>query len=346
VRVVESTVRSGAVTLAVGFLLALALVRCQGESSFVLAPIDAGLPDPRYEAVCAAWARSRCACNVSFWVDTAQCIARETITCELLADDPNVPFDAAQVAACAEPDGGCFEGYDEYCIGPGRGRLGETCMRDEACESGYCALGFDPTSGAASPCGTCQLFPCKDGCPIGMSCVIKADGTGMCVGAVGGPGTPCASPNDCDVYSYCGPTGVCMKLPTIGQPCGRLAMGLPCGGPNLYCDDTGSPGRTPSNTCLEYSSGFAGYGHPCGLVPDTSPDASAGAMEETICQGAAACNLTGGGDHPSGICLAPAADGALCDDNQELGCLPPAQCIGNRCLFPSMSLCGGGASGH
>jgi hypothetical protein len=304
-------------------LLALGLVRCEGESSFVLPAVDAGVPNAQYEAVCSAWARSRCACTGFLeWVDSSQCIARETIDCELLAADPNVPFDAARVAACPEPDeGGCFAGYDEYCIGAGRGGLGDPCLRSEACASGYCAQGFDPVSGATSLCGTCQLFPCKGGCPSRMSCLIDPSGSASCVPSVGLPGDRCAGPNDCDPLSYCAPTGMCTALPTVGEACGDAAMGLPCGGGDEYCDPK-------TNTCAEYTIVPVGYGERCGLI----------GLIDSVCVGWGRCDPT------EGICLAPASDGALCDDKQELGCLPPAQCIGNHCLFPSLALCGGGGA--
>ena len=100
-------IRLGALALCVVAVLPAA---CTGESSFLLPALDAGAPDGRYEDVCASWARRECAsedaCHVGIffrWENDDQCIQRQTLTCELEASDPDVPFDPSLVDACMFP---------------------------------------------------------------------------------------------------------------------------------------------------------------------------------------------------------------------------------------------------
>jgi len=111
----------------------------------------------------------------------------------------------------------------------------------------------------------------------------------------------------------------CVTLPTmpaasLGEPCGSDAGGPFCGF-DLYCDET--------QHCRAYLP--AAYGQPCG-------ETDAGAAY--LCEAYGTCASLG----PL-LCVAPAADGALCDDQQGLGCLPPARCLANHCAFPDLSWC-------
>ena len=311
--------RAGALALLgafLGFVTPLGL-GCEGESSFLVTLFDAGPPDARYEASCGVWARDLCAAETACfgagpWTDAVQCVARETIRCELLANDPNVVFDATLVAQCVEPDAGnCAAPFGSLCLPSGRAALGAACLSSEACASGYCAYAFDST-GNPDACGTCRSIPCGGSCPTGRRCDYFPDGGADCVPIVG-PGEPCSAQGDCQASYYCGPAKTCAPLADLGDACGDGLTGPPCGDSNQYCDGTGH--------CRAYVS--APYGAPCGIV----------GTDAYLCAGSGTCDPT------DGQCLPPASDGEVCDDNQGLGCLPPARCLSNRCVFPSMEAC-------
>ena len=312
--------RAGALALMTALLARSLATGCQGESSFVIPGVDAGSPDVRYEASCSAWAEPLCAhemaCSMSLtWIDTAQCVARETLLCELVAGEPNVVFDPTAVAACSEPDAGdCVEPYGSLCLGPGRGLVGSACLSSEACESGFCAYGFDPASDDPTACGACQALPCNGGCSNGQQCESSVDAGPTCV-SIGAPGDHCVGQGDCAGYYYCGPDSTCAAEARLGEACGGgTTKGPPCGDFDTYCDST--------QHCRAYVS--APYGAPCGVVGN----------DTYLCAGSGTCDPT------DSQCLPPASDGDVCDDSQGLGCLPPARCILNRCVFPSLALCG------
>lgn len=313
--------RAGALALVGAFLLEPMAMGCEGESSFVIALADAGTPDARYEAACSAWAQGYCtrlfACATFLaYVDKPQCASRETLSCELLSTDPDVAFDATEIATCPEPDAGdCSAPFGSLCLGPGRAPIGATCFSSEACQSGDCEYSIDPSTGEFSLCGTCAEAPCNGGCSSGQRCNASADGGPSCV-PIGGPGDPCSSALDCEDQYYCGPGATCAQVAQMGEACSNAAVGPPCD-VNAYCDAT--------QHCHAYMS--ASYGAACGLVGN----------DTYLCKGSGTCDPT------DGQCLSPASDGDVCDDSQGLGCLPPARCTLNRCVFPSFAVCGADA---
>lgn len=303
----------------VAALFAAAGTGCDGESSFTIPPVDAGAPGPRYEAACTAWARGFCAfqaaCPAQYLAySQGQCVPRLTLLCEVIASDPNVAFDPAEVAGCAEPDAGACASYGgDMCLGPGRARVGTPCLSQHACQTGNCEYTFD-TYGVRSACGTCAPLPCGGGCPPGQSCNFAIDGGVACV-RVAAAGEACSTASDCATF-YCAPSGRCGPLALLGDSCSvDGATEPPCASPDTFCDAT--------RHCRKYL--LAGYGQPCA---STSTD-------QYECTGLGTCDTT------NNVCIPPAGDGEFCDDTQGLNCLPPAGCISHRCMFPSLAACNG-----
>ena len=303
---------------------ALAGAGCTGESAFALPTWDAGLPSSEYASVCASWAaqvcayQANCVAQLTFqWTDLAQCEARTQIDCELRAADPAVVFDPTAVANCRYPTD-CSAPIPGLCLRPGRTALGGTCQWDEACASGVCGVQD------VSTCGTCvEGIACSLSCPADQTCAPDADGGSSCI-VPPSVGEACASAfYICGAGAICqlngnGGSGVCIPTALEGEACSETSDGPVCFDPrqSLFCD-----GSQHCRVVLP-----ASYGQPCGPEDDGG--------EVYACVGWASCEYA---DTP--VCVPPAGDGALCDAQQGLVCLPPARCLGNKCVFPSESLC-------
>jgi hypothetical protein len=314
----------------------LGLPACTGEKSFTLPGIDAGPPSARYQAVCAGWAQRECTaaagCALAIlarWEDTAQCVARETLSCELQAADPDVSFDSARVAGCTFPDGcagapGMLSAPDSagLCLSAGKAPLGAPCIWNSACASGECtySYGFD---GTKAVCGTCQA-PVRCACTPNQECLVR-DGGFECA-TLPDAGDPCGAPlfscNDaqCVAFGDAG-EGLCTPLPTVtvGMPCDTGGPLCISSGSELYCDAT--------SHCRAYTP--ADYGAPC--------TASTGG-EGGLCIGAGWCDSMA-----TGVCQPPSADGDPCDD-LLVPCLAPARCVSGSCVFPSLASCAAAAA--
>ncbi len=311
----------------------LGLPACTGEKSFTLPGIDAGPPSARYQAVCAGWAERECAaaagCALAIlarWDDSGQCVARETLACELQAADPDVSFDSARVAGCTFPDGcagapGMLSAPDSagLCLSAGKAPLGAPCIWNSACASGNCVYSYGG-DGSKARCGTCQeSIQCA--CADNQECVAK-DGGSECV-TLPDAGEPCGPPlfscngSQC-LYAGDGGEGLCSATPeaTLGMPCSTSLAGPWCfsGTSDLYCDGTGH--------CRAHEP--AEYGAPC--------TASTGG-EGSVCVGAGWCDSM-----TTGVCQPPSLDGDPCEQGIQ-PCLPPARCLSGACVFPSQSSC-------
>ena len=302
----------------------------RGESSFVLGLGDAGAPSARHESACRAWAKTLCdhrrrcceadagtSCPVFValrWVSDEQCISRTLVDCELAADDSTVFFDDDKVAACTLSSDCSFWGSRPPCLPAGKAPAGTACLRSESCQSGFCEGRFDTTTGQPLLCGTCRSIACMT-CGAKEAC-RSVDGGIACI-HVAELGEPCTAASDCR-SGYCQRTadsqGVCRGGAGPGEACGQGALPF-CSDFNSFCDGTGH--------CRPYLT--AGYGQACGSLGDPNSD--------RICIGAGTCVA------PSYVCIPPVADGALCDEEQGLGCLPPAQCLNNQCVFPNAADC-------
>jgi hypothetical protein len=311
---------------------ACAVLACTGESSFYLPAIDAGPVDTQYAAPCGAWATAVCTREKNCpgdpdalqWTDLTQfdmpqCTARSTLICEVVATDPNVSFDAEKIGTCTySADCTVFaRDLPVDCLPPGRAPPGSACVFHESCTSGIC-----DTSG--SLCGTCSPLPTPCPCDAGQVCAgIGLDGGAICdtVSQVGGR---CTSQVECpDAYCALGPDAGdrCVALVGLGGRCGDGEgagpgrEGTPCAGTDTYCDY--------SLHCSPIEGVPAGQ---CGAPAD------GGALLE--CSGFGQCDPT------TLTCLQPAPDGRLCDETQGLGCMLPAECIADRCLYPTLAYCG------
>jgi hypothetical protein len=272
---------------------------CTGESSFALPLWDAGAPDSRYEGPCSAWAKTECAYEDG---------CPSSIGGRWADDAQCLQRETLQCELeAADPD----VRFDPVAVA--------TCVYPTDCTS--------PTPGLCLPAGragdraACQW---NEACAGGL-CLFSFvyDAATVC-GACFAPPS-CSVP--CDAGAAC-ERGVdggdrCVMLPpampvaSLGQSCGSDAGDPPCFDPDveLFCDDT--------EHCRAYQP--ASYGQQCGQT-------DSGATY--LCEAYGSCASIG-----TLICEAPAADGALCDDQQGLSCLPPARCQMNHCAFPNLSWC-------
>jgi hypothetical protein len=286
---------------------------CSGDWSFALPPAEAGTPATRYEDACGSWASAYCAyeercfpTSLYFnWHAVAECVARETLGCELAATDPSAQFDEERVRACRYPDD-CSSSLPT-CFAAGRAPAGSACLWQSACQSGVCV----GAGGDYPLCGTC--YACNTPCPSGETCTGIV-GSGICHSHSRPAGQSCSSADDCQSAS-CGPgdggPSVCAPFGRVGESCGGTGPRCDDG---AFCDDSGR--------CSAYR--LADDAGRCGLLDD-GDDAFA------YCGGSAAC--------VSDSCVAPVGDGASCDPSQGLRCLWPAACVAGHCIFPTIADC-------
>ena len=307
------------------------LAACTGEKSFVIPLLDAGAPGGRFRDVCNAWALRECAyadrCGLAQfdrWEDDAQCIARETLACELQADDPEVPFDPALVAACMPP-ADCSvpfvpvsaDSESSLCLPAGKAPNAAPCVWGSGCQSGSCIS--NSTADGPGACGTCApVIRC--GCTSNQRCMVS--GAEPKCFDLPDAGEACGAPlfacNASTCVASSDVAGTCQVLPEAeaGAACSTSPAGPDCssGAVPLYCDATGH--------CATYVP--ATYGKPC--TGDSGGEGS-------VCVGAGWCDAMG-----SGTCRAPAADGEPCHQLAP-PCLPPARCLGAACVFPTIAAC-------
>jgi hypothetical protein len=279
---------------------------CSGEESFALPLPSFVRPSTRYENACKAWAESNCTyqalCHTAAnfpWDNFAQCITRNTLGCELRADDPGISFDEERIRTCAFPDRCSIAPSD--CWGQGSTPAGRPCLWGEACHSGFCAKELS--------LGLCGLCVCDILCPPGQGCVITSAGT-KCAALKLAAGQPCSSSEDCQsttCASSADGSQVCSPLGKLGDLCGE---GMAACGDELACD----PMTHRCNTTA-----LVGFGASC--IKDGGPILG--------CNGFATCL--------DGTCVPPLDDGALCD--QGPACAWPAECIDNHCVFPTVADC-------
>jgi hypothetical protein len=303
---------------------------CDGESSFVIPPWDAGAVDTRHAAACAAWAQrvcdyeDRCPPAISARATSrAQCVDRAALTCEVVGEDPNSAFDEAVVAGCEYPTDCTAQLPPFMCLAPGRAAEGAACLFVSDCSaSDYCGYRIDLTTGQDSVCGKCtHKITCSPACASDQAC-LPGDGGTSCIHIPAAGETCDATEDHLCRRAFCvgaldGGTGVCRGFSQRGEPCGTGIDGPFCIA-DTYCDDTlHCAGLTP-----------AGYGAPCGIN-------DAGVFNR--CTGYGQCDYAS-----TGLCVPPAPDGALCDPTQGLRCLPPAVCYAHHCVYPTMAYCSGG----
>lgn len=297
--------------------LAATLAGCDGESSFDAPAMDAGPPSARYAAECARWAgrfcdfQEKCSGYYEAWEELDQCVQRMTLDCELIASDPDVPFDPVRTAACPEPDSGdCSSPRGHMCLGPGRAAVGAPCLSSEACRSGFCSPRY-ASDGTSETCGNCEAIepPCKGVCTAKEACVPALDGGAHCV-TLKDVDAGCSLASECRSFICSG--GFCGAPSATGGHCGTDAGDFYCGDALDFCNSMG--------VCAAVKS--ASYGEPC--VDDD---------QKIVCRGYAQC------DYTDNVCVPPADDGDFCDPSQALACLFPAVCVDHVCRFPDARSC-------
>jgi hypothetical protein len=211
------------------------------------------------------------------------------------------------------------------CV-PSPGSLvdGTACGDDAQCKSTYC-------SKKDGVCGVCAALPSAGGpcvnnsgflgsgdCGRGLTCANK-----ICVKPKRKDETGCDSTTAPCVAGLSCYGGKCVTAATVDQPCD--------GGEktNPNCDFTKGlfcAGVIPANKKCK-AIGTVGDGQPCGLLTDTLVLCAGGGF----CKGATATT--------PGTCLAPAKDGATCDNVNGPGCLGPAKCVSGQCKLPDPTTC-------
>jgi hypothetical protein len=250
--------------------------------------------------------------------------------------------------ACAKAYGSdetCSEYFENdpaaACDPPaGAAAMGATCAVAAQCASAFCAIAQDQV------CGTCQSQPVA-----GASCTVDADcgrdlacatpagsASGVCATWVEQGGACLTGVNPCAPQLACmgddvatATHGSCVAtITTVGSACdSSRKTAPPCDGAiGLACIPAGS--GTTIGTCQAIA--IVGAGEMCGNLggpPITSvAECGAGGM----CVKATATAHTG-------MCVAPAAEGAPCDRALGPPCLEPAKCVAGTCTLPFVAAC-------
>jgi hypothetical protein len=247
--------------------------------------------------------------------DIATCEARIALGCPSVFDSLGSTTTPDDMAACAEAYStvSCNDLYGRKLppgctFPPGTQANGMACGREVQCASGHC-------SNEGELCGVCAA-------PL----------------AVGGA---CKSSNDCEPSLFCA-QGKCAVAGDVGATCDAAApciTGIPCSGgkcveplgpgqtcdmaaPN--CDTLQGLGCNMMGICQKVK--LAGPGEACGLQ----------GTDYIACKGGGFCKTMMNG---AGTCVAPAADGAACDEVMGPRCLPGARCSSGKCVLADGSSC-------
>jgi hypothetical protein len=284
-----------------GALLAPLPLACTGQSSFVIPPVDAGPVSTRYEAPCAAWATAVC--------------AREQ-QCPWYSD-----YQWDSPAQCLERSTLICEvvASDPNVVFDEQQML--ACQYPTDCTVLVRDLPIDCLPPGRSPDGATCVF--HEACQSG-ECLEVEGQSGPC-GTCQSARSSCAA--GCPTGDVCGGVAadggmLCVPVNALGAPC-RVP-----GDCEFYCSFQAADSGDGFGVCV----GLATQGEACGDgVPPGDPTGRPGPP----CAGT---NLTCD-DTNHCTAIPPAPDGEVCDDSQGLGCLPPAQCFGQRCLYPSLAYC-------
>ncbi len=253
---------------------------------------------------------------LTLYGDHATCLARIKVVCLPMMSAPGSKTTPESAQQCADGirTGTCdiyfAHGLPATCLGsPGTLADGAACAVGAQCESTYCQVAHGSSCGVcarrASAAGACTE---EAGCASGLTCA-----GGSCV-AFGGIGSACGAKQPCRRDLICR-NATCGKPLEAGQPCDPLRQecNMVAG---LYCGK--------SKLCGQASTAKAGEA--CGLF------ASNGVA---VCTGGATCtNMLA-----SGLCQAPAPDGAACDAQKGPACMAPADCVGGVCKIADPALC-------
>lgn len=245
--------------------------------------------------------------------DVATCTTRTAKGCQLGIDAPGTGVTAANLDACSNALGAAscddlLGGKPPDACKTPAGTLadGAACGEDAQCSGRRCRK-----SGAT--CGACsKRGAAGDSCTTSSDCEEGLRCSGTCAVPVQAGGT-CDTAHSCAIGLFC-KAGVCAKS----------------GGAGEACQATGVPGECNAIAGL--------YCNPQSKVCETITLLSAGQSCSTpgsLCSAASTCV----GTSSSRTCLAPAADGAPCDDVKGPHCLGPATCENGVCTLDDPAAC-------
>jgi hypothetical protein len=183
---------------------------------------------------------------------------------------------------------------------PGDLADGTACGRDSQCMSSQCKKTGD-VCGICSPLsaagGACTE---NDDCESGLACAAQ-----------------CVAPGE--LGADCSPTSPCKtSLACSGGKCGEpVGAGESCDQMPQICDGLQGLGCNTMGVCQKLQ--LAGPGEACGLQ----------GTDFVLCKAGGFCKTAVGTN--AGTCLAPAADGAACDEMMGPHCLSGAICSGGLC---------------
>jgi hypothetical protein len=297
----------------------------QQQDTGVGGPVDGGRVSP----ACATAAASLCNKENTCWPDLVlqlygsvkTCTARKALECKDQLSAPGSGWDAMVETACIDAIavGSCGDYFDGVLPDACRPSTGGSVATGAACgTTSQCASDSSCFKSGSSFCGTCTPEVTTPGgactaadCGSGLTCAGGVCTAWVPVGGACSANARCAFPNFCV-------NGACSAPLQAGATCTRSpdTCDVTAG---LYC-------RASTLKCESYA--YAGYGQSCGILSTGRVLCRAGGF----CQGLSA-TVT------AGKCVAPAADGAACDDTKGPSCLPPAYCAAGKCTLPDSSTC-------
>lgn len=290
----------------------------------------ADVAPPTVEEACAQFATAFCgrleACapfvGQVLYGDRTMCESRAALGCMLdleVADSNHTPTD---MVACAHDasNASCADllanDLPTSCqIKPGLRQNGQGCGSSWQCASTHCEK-------SSSDCGVCAprsaaggSCTVDEGCDLGLVCATQ-----RCV-APGALNAPCGDAAPCRGGLTCSAANKMCVTP--------LGVGASCENDKNACDfakGVGCNGFASPARCEMVAS--AKGGEACGIVNNTL----------TICIVLNSCNgISLIPLQTMGTCPNPAGDGQQCNDNVH--CLPPANCVGGLCRLPSSGSC-------
>jgi len=253
--------------------------------------------------------------------DVATCAARINLTCPQLVKAMGSSVTGADLQACTPklagascPDYLMANGPVRLCgFKPGTLTDGTACGEDVQCQSLYCkkATGMD--------CGKCTAIG-----KTGSVCTETADcDKGLvCAGAAGAKlctaylptGASCTTTSNsvsCQPLLACR-NGSCATTAKLGESCSTLTQD---------CDGLSGLSCSVTNKCVTPAT--AQLGGACGVQGTTY----------IACIGGTFCEPV------SKKCIAPAADGATCNETTGPRCQSPAKCVASVCKIADPTLC-------
>ena len=267
-----------------------------------------------------AWAAAICAkyqsCQPSDfdfnYASTAECVASKTMRIAYESVLPGIGTDAAIYRGCATQEAALS--CDDFasataatiCAVKGTKALGEKCLDNDQCASGFCGSDNATCRGCINPPQSGDACAAGDQCDVGLVCASEKCVHEATLGAACNSTTqPCIGTLACV-------NGSCVTLPAaLGAACSStLACNTSKG---FVCDVT-------TNQCITYT--VSSPGGPCSTT----------STEQSACRLAAACT--------NGTCGAAPAAGQACDETNGPYCPETLNCVNSLCTaFAPLSFC-------